>query len=228
MKIKVINTGFFSVNSLVVFLDEKNVFVVDPACCLEANDQNVILDFLAQNNLVLCGIFLTHGHFDHIAGTKILKNAFPNVKIACHKNDSFMAGENAFFAQKETLFQMGLSEILPSIKNLPKIDVEFVGGEKLDSVFPFSDKKLSFLLSEWEIFHTPGHTQGSSVLYNPEQKILISGDTVFYHSYGRTDLPYGNENQMQKSLDFIYKNILPDTKVFPGHDYFGFELKENF
>ena len=76
MEIKVFNTGIYSVNTLLVHIDEKNVFVVDPAGCIETQDEKIVSDYIKQNSLSLSGILLTHGHFDHITGTKILKQDF--------------------------------------------------------------------------------------------------------------------------------------------------------
>ena len=81
MEIKVFNTGIYSVNTLLVHIDEKNVFVVDPAGCIETQDEKIVSDYIKQNSLSLSGILLTHGHFDHITGTKILKHDFENIKI---------------------------------------------------------------------------------------------------------------------------------------------------
>ena len=66
MEIKVFNTGIYSVNTLLVHIDEKNVFVVDPAGCIETQDEKIVSDYIKQNSLSLSGILLTHGHFDHI------------------------------------------------------------------------------------------------------------------------------------------------------------------
>lgn len=94
-----------------------------------------------------------------------------------------------------------------------------------------SPKKLTpaceTALKSWAVLHTPGHSQGSICLYNQSQRTLIAGDTVFYHSWGRTDLPGGSESTIQKSLRKIYHDLPRNTLVYPGHDYAGFCLEEN-
>lgn len=67
------------------------------------------------------------------------------------------------------------------------------------------------------VIHTPGHTPGGICLYSQEEKILFSGDTLFYGTYGRTDLPYSSEEEMQKSLKKLLQ-LPSETKVYPGHD----------
>jgi glyoxylase-like metal-dependent hydrolase (beta-lactamase superfamily II) len=64
-------------------------------------------------------------------------------------------------------------------------------------------------------------------LYNEDDRLLISGDTVFYGSWGRTDLPGGSEMQIQKSLRRIYHEVALETRVYPGHDEYGFVLAQN-
>lgn len=69
---------------------------------------------------------------------------------------------------------------------------------------------------EFTVIHTPGHSKGGICLYTPGH--LFSGDTLFWHTYGRTDLPGSSEAQMQASLKRL--GDLPDqTKVYPGHGY---------
>ena len=68
-----------------------------------------------------------------------------------------------------------------------------------------------------EIIHTPGHSQGCVCLYLPEQGVLISGDTLFAGSIGRTDLPGGDYDKLMESL---IEKVLPlggGVKVLPGH-----------
>ncbi|MBQ2527414.1 MAG: MBL fold metallo-hydrolase, partial [Spirochaetales bacterium] len=85
-------------------------------------------------------------------------------------------------------------------------------------------------IGPFRVLHTPGHTGGSICLYSQEDKVLFSGDTLFRHSYGRTDLG-GSEEQIMKSLRRLL-SLPEDTTVYPGHDeptiisdeqrYFGF------
>lgn len=67
----------------------------------------------------------------------------------------------------------------------------------------------------FEIIYTPGHTDDSISIYFRDEKILFSGDFVFFHTVGRTDLPTGDYNKMVKSIEKIkkYDNI----NIYPGH-----------
>ncbi len=227
MNISVLNTGPFKINTLVVPLCANKVFVVDPAACTFTNDENKITNFLSSNNLEPVAFLLTHGHFDHIAGTGILKKMYPNVPLICHKNDSIMIGQNALW-QKQTLALMGLENLCCVLENLPNADILFSEEPTLDLLLKNSvEPKLLQTLSEWKVLYTPGHTQGSVCYYNQKEKVLLSGDTIFFQSWGRTDLPGGNESLIIKSLNKIYSKLPDNVLVYPGHEYYGFYLGEN-
>lgn len=226
----VIRTGPISVNSLVVPLVRNLVFVVDPACCQYTNDSDVILDFLKQNKLEPVAIILTHGHFDHVSGLSLLNKAFPEIPIAIHKADSNLIGADSEAFQKKHLEPMGFDEFLPYVSNLPAPTHFLEDGKSLAETFAdvITEEDLRTAFSKWKTLHTPGHTEGSCCLYNEEDLALISGDTLFYRSWGRTDLPGGSESKIRKSLLRLADEIEESAAVYPGHEKYGFKMEENF
>ena len=72
-------------------------------------------------------------------------------------------------------------------------------------------------LAGWQWFHTPGHTEGSVCLYEERHALLLSGDVLFAGSYGRTDLPGGDDDQMVASLARLAREIPEAVRVLPGH-----------
>lgn len=220
--ITVVHTGPLDVNTCIVELGGSSVFIVDPACCSFSGDENKLVQYLNGNKLVPAAIVLTHGHFDHVAGISILKKSFPDVKILIHSKDAQYVGENSKIAQGKLLSCGGFSEFLPYVSSLPEADAFMEDGKKL------SDYVSCPGMDEWTIFNTPGHTKGCVCLYNEKQNVMISGDTVFYHSYGRTDFPDGSEDEMMESLASLKEKIPGETLIYPGHGYFGFEYKKNF
>ncbi|MCL2311509.1 MAG: MBL fold metallo-hydrolase [Firmicutes bacterium] len=68
----------------------------------------------------------------------------------------------------------------------------------------------------YEIISTPGHKEDSSTFYFPNEKTMFTGDFLFYQTIGRTDLPGGNNKDMQESLEKI-KKYDDDITLYPGH-----------
>ncbi|MBQ0051547.1 MAG: MBL fold metallo-hydrolase [Treponema sp.] len=226
---KILRTGPLGVNTLIVPLVRNLVLIVDPACCKFSRDEEKLSNYLKENNLQPAVIVLTHGHFDHVSGLPSLYKSFPNTPILIHKADSDLIGPDSQKAQYGHLYPMGFDVFLPFVSNLPAATAFLEDEKNLLELLPqyAEDSELAECLQKWCVIHTPGHTPGCCCLYNEDDLILISGDTMFYHSWGRTDLPGGNESEIQKSLLKIAEIVEEDALVFPGHETSGFKLEEN-
>ena len=224
------HTGPLGVNTFLVPLSETEVAVVDPADCLFSHDEGSVVSFLKSKNRVPVAVILTHGHFDHVSGLPSLVKNFPKIPIAIHKADSAMIGSNSEAVQSQDLEQVGYLQFLPSVSNLPNpthfLSDKLTLAQVFDNIDCSDEAKRS--LACWEVLHTPGHTEGSCCLYNEEDLTLISGDTLFYRSWGRTDLLGGSERKIHASLMKINEYCENETRVYPGHDYTGFTLLENY
>lgn len=252
-KIFCLNTGALEVNTFIAEISEHLVFIVDPAACDETGDENLITGWLNQNKKIPVGIFLTHGHFDHITGIPAIKNIFPNCTVAVHKDDICMFDKSHAYSSYQMVRDFGIRSMVSAVEKLEMPETTFSGGETLDKIFSVSEKlcgnsgcnaagvaagsaidlsaeEISSAkenLASWKIIHTPGHSLGSCCVYSAKEKSLISGDTLFYRSWGRTDLAGGNEVDIYKSLELLRTTLPPDTKVYPGHDRYGFLLSES-
>ena len=216
MKLHVIHTGVFKVNTLIVPTENNQCFVVDPAACKIFGDENLILDYLKAHKLECEGIVLTHSHFDHITGIAPLKAAFPEAQVYVHEAEAGELGAGAAGPMNQSVLKFfGAPELLEVVGQQPAADLLMREGM---TVFG------------WKVLHTPGHTPGSVCLFKANatdngRGILISGDTLFdYGGYGRTDMYGGDELEIQKSLARLQQEIPAGTLVYPGHDNFGFSF----
>lgn len=214
MNIHIIRTGFFRVNTLVVPLNDKACFVVDPAGCKLSGDSTAVTNYLKNKKLECRGIILTHSHFDHITGIAPVKEAFPAAKIAIHKSEINELINPPGPMNNSVIRFFGELTLLNAVAGQPPADVALYEGATLEDVV---GEGLGG--EDWHVLSTPGHTPGSICIYNPVQKVLISGDTLFaYGGYGRTDMAGGDEATIMKSLSRLRKEIPAGTHVFPGHD----------
>lgn len=175
---------------IIVDEESKETMVVDPA-----GDVDKIVEMIDILEGKLKYIYLTHCHGDHIGGVSELKERLGG-KILIHRIDS-----------------EGLNDV-----NINLGDYVGVGMITLDADSRVDDGDLIHLGNlEFRIIHTPGHTAGSTSLYCEKEKFLISGDTLFRGTWGRTDLPTSN---FEDIIDSIVNKllILPgETIVYPGH-----------
>ncbi len=135
----------------------------------------------------------THGHWDHVADNAALEAA-TGARIAAHRLEA-----PSLEAPAETLYPVPFE--IPSTQP----DLLLEDG----SLLAVGDL-------QFQVLHTPGHTPGSLSLYEPYQRLLFSGDTLFHDGYGRTNLRGSDEEEMWKSLARL--STLPeDVRVYPGH-----------
>lgn len=201
-----LETGILQVNTYIIVLNEKEAAVIDPG-----GNADEITALLKKHNLDLKAVVLTHSHFDHIGGADGLLKAFPQCKFYAHKAEAAYLGDNLKQKQCSAFggggFDFYIMQSLPESVRGP--DVLLEGGETL-----FEDS-LNFK-GGFAVLHTPGHSAGSICLYCAAAGLLISGDTMFAGSCGRTDLTGGSEKEMKESLKRL--STLPKaTQVLPGH-----------
>lgn len=190
MNILPILTGEFQEICYIVWSNQNKAIVFDPGA-----DADVIAETLKKKGLSVAAYVCTHAHADHISALAAL-HAIEPAPIAIHSNDLEWAFDE-------------INQILPyySVPKMPAVD-DFLRLES-SSDWEFADMVF-------QCIETPGHTPGGCCILFPEGNILISGDTLFKGSCGRTDLPGGDARVLKDSLNML-KQLPDETRVYPGH-----------
>ena len=149
-----------------------------------------LVERVKTSGLALHVIANSHGHYDHVFDNAPLMRV-SGADLAIHPADAYrLDGRNNYGYQIE-----------PSTPTRDLLE-----GEQLrigDLVF--------------DVWHTPGHTEGSVCLYEERHALLLSGDVLFAGSFGRTDLPGGDDEQMVASLARLARDLPDGVRVLPGH-----------
>ncbi|MBS1492070.1 MAG: MBL fold metallo-hydrolase [Bacteroidetes bacterium] len=196
MKVFQIPVTPFAMNCYIYF-DEisKEGVIFDPSA-YTPDEEAQIKKVIEDNGIKIKNIINTHGHIDHIMGNKFAKDYF-NVPILMNEKD--MVFYKNVDKQKELY---GLD--FPS---LPPVD-EFID----------ENSKIQFAGIEFKILHTPGHSPGSLTFIDDTNKNIFSGDVIFKDSIGRTDLPYGDTNELMNSINnVLFPEVQDDYTIHPGH-----------
>jgi glyoxylase-like metal-dependent hydrolase (beta-lactamase superfamily II) len=135
-------------------------------------------------------VIFTHGHPDHLESTERFDDSV--IRAISTKEYAYMQDE-------------GSELFLATAARMPMKPFKLL----------LNEGTLSIGKETFQVILTPGHSPGSICLYNPRQKVLISGDTLFYLGVGRTDLPGGDINRLAESIGKLAK--LDIDLLIPGH-----------
>lgn len=189
MFFKRLQTGVYAVNCYIL-ADEttKDAVVVDPGGDLED-----IAAVIQKEGLEVRYILLTHGHGDHIGALEDLKQ-LTGAQVGIHAEDADMLADPAKNLSKQTSGRA--IAVTPDLLLTEGTQIAF-GGCSL------------------KVIHTPGHTRGG-VCFQADD-FVITGDTLFRASVGRSDLHGGNHDQLVKSIRTKLFTLPGETEVYPGH-----------
>jgi hydroxyacylglutathione hydrolase len=188
MQIEPIVVGAFEVNCYIVTGTENRALVIDPGA-----DAEDITAALQARNLTVAAYLMTHGHMDHISGLADMVERCP-APVLMHPDDAAWA-----FTELNAM---------PPYYPVPRatpVEPLLVDG--------YTTQLAGQAIS---IIATPGHTTGGVCIYLPDDKVLITGDTLFAGSVGRTDLPGGDSRILATSLARL-RDLPGDITIYPGH-----------
>ncbi len=155
--------------------------------------------YLAELDVAVVGILLTHGHVDHTGGAGVLARQTGALAYA-HPDDDFLTLHPA--DQLRSLFGM-----VPTGDFAPPERIEDLAHGQI----------LDLAGVSLEVRHTPGHTPGHCCFYQADEATLFSGDQLFAGSIGRTDLPGGSYQALMDSMRDRVMTLDDEVRVLPGH-----------
>lgn len=187
MKIVPIAPYSFGANTYAIISDG-HAIVIDPSVTVAA-----IVSAVEQENAVIDAVVLTHGHFDHIVSIDTMRDAM-DIDVYIHEDDAEMltdGAKNAFltFFGRDRAYR-------PADKTLSDGDVIKLGD------------------SELKVIHTPGHSKGSICLLG--DRFLVTGDTLFADTVGRSDLYGGDQTELAESLEKL-RLLDRSLMIYAGH-----------
>ena len=195
MGVKIFHFNPLAAACIIVWNEAKECIIADPGAYYQ-EEKKELSSFIRNEGLSLKMIILTHTHFDHIFGVADVLSEFGPAPVYMHKNDKPLLESAAKMAGP-----LGLTP--------PDVSYEVTYVEDGDKIGPEG--------LEFEVIHTPGHSPGSVCYLCRKEKFLISGDTLFAGTIGRTDLAFGDYDAIMES---ILTKLIPlenDIDVIPGH-----------
>lgn len=191
MKIEKFVLGSLGTNCYLIENEEtKELVVVDPATCPEYMVQHI-----KSNGYTPKAVLLTHGHFDHVMGLDGWVKAF-DIPVYLHEAEKHILGD----PELNLSAMFGTGYAYQEVESLQDGQILEVAG------FAF------------RVIHTPGHTSGGCCYYEEAEGVLISGDTLFCQSVGRSDFPTGSMSTLVRSIKEKLFCLPDDVIVYPGHN----------
>jgi len=192
---KILPLGAIAANCIILWdetaaADTTPCWIVDPG-----GEPETLLAFLEKNRLAPALVALTHGHFDHIGALDGLLAACPTLPVHIGPGDVPMIGHPMNLWPPE----------YPGVKKPATLVADLTDGTRLAAGG-----------LEAEILATPGHTPGGVSIHFPAERLVLTGDTLFAGSCGRTDFPGGDMPTLRNSLARLAA-LPPETDVVCGH-----------
>lgn len=191
MIFEILVVGPLAVNCFVLGCEETREGVVVDA----GDDATRIIAAVERHGLHIGQVINTHGHFDHVGANRMVMERFKS-QLLIHEADRALLARASAVAGSYGI----IGENSPQPDGFLSDGMEIAFGKRI-----------------LKVLHTPGHTPGGCCLYIEDEKTIITGDTLFADSIGRTDLPGGSHEQLLKSVQTKLFTLPDDVVAYPGH-----------
>lgn len=194
IQVKAFVCNSFGENTYILSDETGACVIIDPGM-MNASEQDIIVNYIKENNLKPERLLNTHCHIDHILGNKFI---FDNYGLLpeCHE---------------------GEVELLQAASNYAAAwGVPYQLSPLPEKLLP-SEGSITFGESSLQLIFAPGHSPAHLCFYSATDGFLIGGDVLFYRSIGRTDLPGGNHEQLLENIRTKLFTLPDDCIVYPGH-----------
>ena len=185
-------------NAVYIIRDGDDAAVIDP--CVDSDMFIRDLESFGSLDNLRLRILLTHGHEDHISGVKGLMERFPSAQIWISNEDKKWLTNQKLNGSWDTGNPIDLTEFMGSVSCFKDGDVMEIGKYKL------------------RVMAAPGHTPGSCLFIDDENKCVFSGDVLFKETIGACHFAGGCYQTMEKTLKKMFEVIPMDYVVYPGHN----------
>ena len=184
----------FQENTFVIWDETKECAICDPGC-MDEGERKRLEDVIAREGLTPKAVLLTHGHADHTYGAGFCAKKY---------------GATVYMREVDRHISLLHSQFVTRI-GMPELDVDFdITAIREEDVIKVGSHVFT-------VIETPGHTPGGACFLCIAEKLLLSGDTLFRGTIGRTDLDEGNYDDLMRSITGKLLGLAGDIDVLPGH-----------
>lgn len=193
-------TGPYQTNCYLLGDEEtQSAWIVDPG-----NDSDLIISEIERFKVTPVALLFTHTHWDHITAAGALAARYPGLEVLVSEEDAPLLGLGGYEKIRQLCFDRRFLALYDEeLKRLPEPTGFLVDNQVLD------DSKLT-------VIKTPGHTKGGLCFYHEAGQFVLTGDTLFAGSIGRTDLGGGSMTDLLASCRRLLA-LDGQTQVLPGH-----------
>lgn len=198
LRIKGFPLGDWQTNAYLVWVESGGTAAGSPAWIIDPGDRpERLINAVREMQVDPRAILFTHAHLDHIMGLDRVLAALGKLPIYAHPLEHAWFGDPLL--NLSALAGVGPVSVSAPTQSLCDGDTLRLGP------------------TAWRVIHTPGHSPGSVTLVCDEAKVMISGDTLFAGSIGRSDFPTSDPGALMKSLKERILAFPDDYAVHPGH-----------